>query len=103
MTDTRLAAFLEQVRQSPDLQASLSSAADVAELVEIARTAGFELSADSFDALVDRELAPGEVEAVAGGGPRPHPGCVFSVVYSIWGCGDPPESDDAAATLTSQR
>jgi len=105
MTNERLAAFLEHVRQNPDLQARISKAADVAELVAIASDADFVLTAECFDEVIDRELSADEMEAVAGGArpPRPHPGCVFSKVYSVWGCDDPPDADDVAVSSSNQR
>ena len=70
MSEEQLKAFLEKVQGDASLQEKLKAAADANAVVEIAKEAGFTISADDLTKAVS-EISDEELEGVAGG-------CIFS-------------------------
>ena len=66
MSDKQLKAFLAAVKGDAGLQEKLKTAADVDAVVAIAKTAGFEISANELQ-KPQPELSDEELEGVAGG------------------------------------
>ena len=66
MSHEQLKAFLEAVKVNAGLQEKLKAAADVDALVEIARSAGFVISADELKKS-QAEVSDEELEVMAGG------------------------------------
>ena len=69
MSEEKLKAFLEKVQSDTNLQEKLKAAADANAVVDIAKEAGFSISADDLkNAQSDiTELSDEELEGVAGG------------------------------------
>ena len=71
MSEEQLNAFLEKVKADTELQEKLNGAADADALVEIAKEAGFSITADDIQTQ-PVELSDEELEGAAGGaGCRP--------------------------------
>jgi len=70
MSEEQLKAFLEAVKADAGLQEKLKAAKDVDAVVEIAKAAGFVISAEELK-KAQAEISEEELEGVAGGG-----GCV---------------------------
>ena len=71
MSEEQLKAFLEKVKADTELQEKLNGAADADALVEIAKEAGFSITADDIQTQ-PVELSDEELEGAAGGaGCRP--------------------------------
>ena len=73
MSEDLLKAFLEKVQGATSLQKKLKSATGAEAVVEIAKEAGFSISADDINKAQseisdDREISDEELEGVAGGG-----------------------------------
>ena len=68
MPEEQLKAFLEKVKADTTLQEKLKAAADANAVVEIAKEAGFSISADDLNKAQSKELSDKELESVAGGG-----------------------------------
>ena len=66
MSEEQLKAFLEKVQADTSLQEKLKAAADANAVVEIAKEAGFTISADDLTKAVS-EISDEELEGVAGG------------------------------------
>ena len=66
MSEEQLKAFLEKVQADTSLQEKLKAAADANAVVEIAKEAGFSISADDLT-KAQSELSEQELEGVAGG------------------------------------
>ena len=66
MSEEQLKAFLEKVKADTSLQEKLKAAADANAVVEIAKEAGFTISADDLTKAVS-EISDEELEGVAGG------------------------------------
>jgi predicted ribosomally synthesized peptide with nif11-like leader len=66
MSEEQLKAFLEKVKADTSLQEKLNGAADADAVVEIAKEAGFSISADDLK-NTKVELSEEELEGVAGG------------------------------------
>jgi predicted ribosomally synthesized peptide with nif11-like leader len=66
MSEEQLKAFLEAVKADAGLQEKLKTAADVDAVVAIAKTAGFEISAEELK-RAQADLSDVELERVAGG------------------------------------
>ena len=66
MSEEQLKAFLEKVQVDTSLQEKLKAAADANAVVEIAKEAGFTISADDLTKAVS-EISDEELEGVAGG------------------------------------
>ena len=73
MSEEQLKAFLEAVKADAGLQEKLRAAGDADAVVDIAKTAGFVVSADEFK-QAQLEISEDELENVAGGGLRPWQG-----------------------------
>ena len=74
MSEEQLKAFLEAVKADAGLQEKLKATADADAVVAIAKTAGFEISADELKKS-QVEISEEELEGVAGAG-------CFSILYS---------------------
>ena len=66
MSEEQLKAFLEKVKGDTSLQEKLNGAADADAVVEIAKDAGFSISADDLK-NAQSEISEEELENVAGG------------------------------------
>ena len=66
MSEEQLKAFLEAVKADAELQEKLKAAKDVEAVVEIAKAAGFVISAEELK-RAQAELSDEELEGVAGG------------------------------------
>ena len=81
MSEEHLNAFLEKIKVDTSLQVKLQAAGDVDTVLEIAKEAGFKISADDLK-KAQSELSDEELEGTAGGnGPVTNP---------TNGCGCPP-------------
>ena len=69
MSEEQLKAFLEKVKGDTSLQEKLNGAADADAVVEIAKEAGFSISAEDIQSMQSAtvELSDHELEQVAGG------------------------------------
>ena len=68
MSEEQLKAFLEAVKADAGLQEKLNAAADPDAVLEIAKEAGFVISADELERLMNwREISEEELEGVNGG------------------------------------
>ena len=69
MSEEQLKAFLEKVKADISLQEKLNGAADADAVVEIAKEAGFSISAEDIQSMQSAtvELSDHELEQVAGG------------------------------------
>jgi predicted ribosomally synthesized peptide with nif11-like leader len=67
MSEEQLKAFLEKVKGDTSLQEKLKAAADNDAVLEIAKEAGFSISADDVN-QAQPKLSEDELESVAGGG-----------------------------------
>ena len=69
MSEEQLKSFLEKVKADTSLQEKLKGAADADAVLEIAKEAGFAITAEDIQSMQSRvELSEDEVEGVAGGG-----------------------------------
>lgn len=61
--------FIDKVKSDPDLQAKIMAATSAEDALAVARSAGFELSLDDYDAYYSAgsELSDDELTEVAGG------------------------------------
>ena len=66
MSEEQLKAFLEKVRSDSDLQEKLKAAASTEAAIEIAKSAGFSVTADDVQSS-QSEPADDELESAAGG------------------------------------
>ena len=69
MSEEQLKAFLEKVKADISLQEKLNGAADSGAVVEIAKEAGFSITAEDMQSSTV-ELSDEELEGAAGGGTR---------------------------------
>ena len=69
MSEEQLKAFLEKVKADTELQEKLNGAADADALVEIAKEAGFSITAEDIQSMQSEpvELSDEELEGAAGG------------------------------------
>ena len=69
MSEEQLKAFLEKVKADTELQEKLNGAADADALVEIAKEAGFSITAEDIQSMQSAtvELSDEELEGAAGG------------------------------------
>jgi predicted ribosomally synthesized peptide with nif11-like leader len=67
MSEEQLKAFLEAVKADAGLQEMLKAAGDADDVVEIARVAGFVISADELKRAQAAEISEEELEGMAGG------------------------------------
>ena len=70
MSEEQLKAFLEKVKADTSLQEKLNEAADAVAVAEIAKEAGFGISAEDLT-KAQSEVSDEELENAAGGGQRP--------------------------------
>ena len=82
MSKEQLLAFLEKVKTDTSLQEKLKAAADANAVVEIAKEAGFSISADDIT-QAQSELSEQELEGVAGG---QAPACCLASTFISWSC-----------------
>ncbi|WP_114990932.1 Nif11-like leader peptide family natural product precursor [Synechococcus sp. UW179A] len=71
MSEEQLKAFLEKGKSDTSLQEKLNGAADADAVVEIAKDAGFSITAEDIQSrysIRSRELADEELEGAVGGG-----------------------------------
>ena len=69
MSEEQLKAFLEKVESDTELQEKLNEAANADAVVEIAKEAGFSITAEDMQSSTV-ELSDEELEGAAGGGTR---------------------------------
>ena len=84
MSEEQLKAFLEKVKADTSLQERLNGAADADAVVEIAKEAGFAITAEDIQSMQSAtvELSDEELEGAAGGfGPGWGPNS------NVFGCG----------------
>ena len=69
MSEEQLKAFLEKVKADTSLQEKLNGAADADAVVEIAKEAGFSITAEDIQSMqsAPAELSDEELEGAAGG------------------------------------
>ena len=67
MSEEQLKAFLEKAKDDTSLQVELEAAADADAVVEIAKTEGFNISADDVNYTQPTELTEDELEGLTGG------------------------------------
>ena len=67
MSEEQLKAFLEAVKADAGLQEKLKAAKDADAVVEIAKAAGFVISADALKKAQAAEISEEELAGVAGG------------------------------------
>ena len=69
MSEEQLNAFLEKVKADTSLQEKLNGAADADTVVEIAKEAGFVITAEDIQSMqsATRELSDEELDGAAGG------------------------------------
>ena len=69
MSEEQLKAFLEKIKEDTNIQEKLNGAADADAVVEIAKEAGFSISAEDIQSMQSAtvELSDHELEQAAGG------------------------------------
>ena len=67
MSEEQLKAFLEKVKGDTSLQEKLNGAADADAVVEIAKEAGFSITAEDIQSMQSQEVSDEELENTAGG------------------------------------
>ena len=69
MSEEQLKAFLEKIKADTELQEKLNGAADADAVVEIAKAAGFSITAEDIRSMQSEsvELSDEELEGAAGG------------------------------------
>ena len=67
MSKEQLNAFLEKVKSDTELQKKLKAATDAEATVEIAKEAGFSITAEDIQSMQSEELSDEELEGAAGG------------------------------------
>ena len=77
MSEEQLKAFLEKVKGDTSLQEKLNGAADADAVVEIAKEAGFSITAEDIQSMPVKELSDEELETAAGGWSRHPRNCVL--------------------------
>ena len=77
MSEEQLNAFLEKVKSDNSLQEKLNGAADADAVVEIAKEAGFSITAEDIQSMPVKELSDEELETAAGGWSRHPINCVL--------------------------
>ena len=77
MSEEQLKAFLEAVKEDSGIQEKLNTAADADAAVEIAKEAGFMISAGELQRAQAEALEDAELEGVAGGKATQGNGCIY--------------------------
>ncbi|MDC3044258.1 Nif11-like leader peptide family natural product precursor [bacterium] len=67
MSEEQLNAFLEKVKSDTELQEKLKAAASPEAAIEIAKDAGFSITAEDIQSMQSRELSDEDLEGAAGG------------------------------------
>ena len=67
MSEEQLNAFLEKVKGDTTLQEKLNGAADADAVVEIAKEAGFAITAENIQSMQSVEVSDEELEGATGG------------------------------------
>ena len=67
MSEEQLKAFLEKVKGDTTLQEKLKAAASPEAVIEIAKDAGFAITAEDIQSMQSVELSDEELEGAAGG------------------------------------
>ena len=80
MSEDQLKAFLEAVKTDAGLQEKLAAATDADAAVEIAKEAGFMVSADELQRAQAEALEDAELEGVAGGKANRFGWCVTTIL-----------------------
>ena len=70
MSEEQLKAFLEKVKSDTELQEKLNGAADADAVAEIAKEAGFAITAEDIQSIQSETVEDDELEGAAGGGDR---------------------------------
>ena len=81
MSEEQLKAFLEKVKADTSLQEKLNGAADADAVLEIAKEAGFAITAEDIQSAPE-ELSDEELETAVGGAQDSQPRC------RCWGHGN---------------
>ena len=83
MSEEQLKAFLEKVKSNAELQEKLKAAASPEAALQIAKEAGFSITAEDIQSMqsATQEVSDEELEGASGGSPYSH--CMFG---SILGC-----------------
>ena len=67
MSEEQLKAFLEKLKSDTELQEKLKAAASTDAAIEIAKDAGFAITAEDLQSMQSVELSDEELEGAAGG------------------------------------
>ena len=67
MSEEQLKAFLEKVKADTSLQDKLKTAASPEAAIEVAKDAGFAITAEDIQSMPVKELSDEELEGAAGG------------------------------------
>ena len=67
MSEEQLKAFLEKVKSDTELQEKLKASASPEAAVEIAKDAGFAITAEDIQSMQSQEVSDEELENIAGG------------------------------------
>ncbi|AII43718.1 hypothetical protein KR100_10135 [Synechococcus sp. KORDI-100] len=89
MSEEQLKTFLEKVKSDTSLQEKLKAATSPEAAVEIAKDAGFSITAEDIQSmqLESVELSDEELESAAGGGRNPGTNTIICTQYGQRGCG----------------
>ena len=91
MSEEQLSAFLETVKGDTSLQEKLNGAADADAVVEIAKEAGFSITAEDIQSMQPEsesvELSDEELESTAGGGRNTDTNTIICTQHGQRGCG----------------
>ena len=91
MSEEQLKAFLEKVKADTSLQEKLKAAASPEAAVEIAKEAGFSITAEDIQSMQPEsesvELSYEELESAAGGGRNTGTNTIICTQYGQRGCG----------------
>ena len=91
MSEEQLNAFLEKVKGDTSLQEKLKAATTPGAAVEIAKEAGFSITAEDIQSMqsATAELSDEELEGAAGGARRTGAGMRSCGQWggAVWGCG----------------
>ena len=83
MTEEQLKAFLEKVKSDTSLQEKLKAAASPEAAIEIAKDAGFAITAEDIQSVQSVELSDEELEGAAGGNVVTWGVWIYCVVWAI--------------------
>ena len=93
MSEEQLKAFLEKVKADTNIQEKLKAAGSNEAAIEIAKEAGFAITAEDIQSMQSAtvELSDEELEGASGGGKVIHPdGCVYDdLIRTLISAGNP--------------